>query len=166
MIRLDGPESTEALGRRLASRLRAGDVVALSGELGAGKTTLARGILEGRFATGAEMLTGRVLEDVEPYGKHLFYGFEGDVLLHVHLGLYGSFTRGTGPAPEPRGALRLRMVVDDGEDVAEVEEVDRHEVGRLAALVAAAFEVRLEHSSGIDRDGVADEGSGTRPASG
>jgi endonuclease VIII len=36
------------------------------------------------------------------------------VLLHVHLGLYGSFTRGDGPAPEPRGALRLRMVVDDG----------------------------------------------------
>ena len=71
---------------------------------------------QGRFATGAEMLTGRVLEDIEPYGKHLFYGFEADVLLHVHLGLYGSFTRGIGPAPEPRGALRLRMIVDDGAD--------------------------------------------------
>ena len=69
---------------------------------------------QGRFATGAEMLTGRTVEGIEPYGKHLFYGFEGDVLLHVHLGLYGSFTRGVGPAPEPRGALRLRMVVDDG----------------------------------------------------
>ena len=68
---------------------------------------------QGRFATGAEMLTGRLVEDVEPYGKHLFYGFEGDVLLHVHLGLYGSFTRGPGPAPEPRGALRLRMVADE-----------------------------------------------------
>ncbi|MFN3371476.1 MAG: tRNA (adenosine(37)-N6)-threonylcarbamoyltransferase complex ATPase subunit type 1 TsaE [Sphingomonadaceae bacterium] len=34
-----------AVGARLASALRAGDVVALSGELGAGKTTLARGIL-------------------------------------------------------------------------------------------------------------------------
>lgn len=69
---------------------------------------------QGRFATGAEMLTGRVVEGIEPYGKHLFYSFEGDVLLHVHLGLYGSFTRGTGPAPEPRGALRLRMLADDG----------------------------------------------------
>ncbi|HEY0132390.1 MAG TPA: tRNA (adenosine(37)-N6)-threonylcarbamoyltransferase complex ATPase subunit type 1 TsaE [Allosphingosinicella sp.] len=44
---LDGPEATEAIGRRLAAHLRAGDVVALFGELGAGKTTLARGILAG-----------------------------------------------------------------------------------------------------------------------
>ena len=46
-MRLEGPAETEALGRRLAARLRAGDVVALFGELGAGKTTLARGILAG-----------------------------------------------------------------------------------------------------------------------
>jgi tRNA threonylcarbamoyladenosine biosynthesis protein TsaE len=46
-MRLDGPEATEALGLRLAARLRAGDVVALFGDLGAGKTTLARGILAG-----------------------------------------------------------------------------------------------------------------------
>ena len=35
----------EAFGARIAARLRAGDVVALSGGLGAGKTTLARGII-------------------------------------------------------------------------------------------------------------------------
>jgi tRNA threonylcarbamoyladenosine biosynthesis protein TsaE len=46
-MRLEGPEVTEALGLRLAPQLRAGDVVALFGELGAGKTTLARGILAG-----------------------------------------------------------------------------------------------------------------------
>ena len=76
---------------------------------------------QGRFATGAEMLTGRPVEDVEPYGKHLFYAFAGEVLLHVHLGLYGSFTRGTGAPPEPRGALRLRMVVDDGAEGAWID---------------------------------------------
>lgn len=47
MMRLEGPEATEALGRRLAAQLRPGDVVALYGDLGAGKTTLARGILAG-----------------------------------------------------------------------------------------------------------------------
>jgi len=40
-------EETEALGLALGRRLRAGDVVALFGELGAGKTRLIRGIAEG-----------------------------------------------------------------------------------------------------------------------
>jgi DNA-formamidopyrimidine glycosylase len=68
---------------------------------------------QGRFAEGAALLSGRRLERVDPYGKHLFYGFEGDLVLHVHLGLYGAFTRGSGPPPAPRGALRLRMVAGD-----------------------------------------------------
>jgi tRNA threonylcarbamoyladenosine biosynthesis protein TsaE len=47
MIPLEGPEETEAFGARIAALLRAGDVLALHGDLGAGKTTLARGILRG-----------------------------------------------------------------------------------------------------------------------
>lgn len=42
-----------ALGAGLAKRLRAGDVVFLEGELGAGKTTLVRGLLEGLGHKGA-----------------------------------------------------------------------------------------------------------------
>jgi tRNA threonylcarbamoyladenosine biosynthesis protein TsaE len=42
--------ATEQLGATLAARLRPGDVVGLKGELGAGKTTLARAIL--RAAAG------------------------------------------------------------------------------------------------------------------
>lgn len=38
---------TEALGHALARALRAGDVIALSGGLGVGKTTLTRAILHG-----------------------------------------------------------------------------------------------------------------------
>jgi tRNA threonylcarbamoyladenosine biosynthesis protein TsaE len=44
---LGSPEATEALGAGLGARLRAGDVIALSGELGTGKTTLTRGLLRG-----------------------------------------------------------------------------------------------------------------------
>ena len=40
-------ESTAALGRSLASSLRPGDVIALFGDLGAGKTTFTRGLLHG-----------------------------------------------------------------------------------------------------------------------
>jgi tRNA threonylcarbamoyladenosine biosynthesis protein TsaE len=44
MLTIATPEEMAALGSRLAAQLRAGDVVALNGELGAGKTTLTRGI--------------------------------------------------------------------------------------------------------------------------
>lgn len=40
-------EDTRAFGRELAKRLRAGDLVVLSGPLGAGKTALTQGIGEG-----------------------------------------------------------------------------------------------------------------------
>jgi tRNA threonylcarbamoyladenosine biosynthesis protein TsaE len=41
------PEETIEFGRRLATELRAGDVVALTGEIGAGKTCLVKGIALG-----------------------------------------------------------------------------------------------------------------------
>ena len=46
-IVLDDPDATERLGAALADLLRPGDVVALFGGLGAGKTTLCRGVLRG-----------------------------------------------------------------------------------------------------------------------
>jgi tRNA threonylcarbamoyladenosine biosynthesis protein TsaE len=41
------PSATERLGQCLGERLRAGDVVGLVGELGAGKTTFVRGLARG-----------------------------------------------------------------------------------------------------------------------
>jgi endonuclease-8 len=69
---------------------------------------------QGRFDEGAAILAGRRLETIDAYGKHLFYAFEGPVWLHVHLGLFGRFRLGRGPAPEPRGAVRLRLMAADG----------------------------------------------------
>jgi len=43
----DSPAETEAAGEHLGKRLRAGDVVLLTGELGAGKTTFVRGVARG-----------------------------------------------------------------------------------------------------------------------
>lgn len=45
-VTLPDEAATRALGASLAERLKPGDVVLLSGELGAGKTTLVRGLLE------------------------------------------------------------------------------------------------------------------------
>jgi tRNA threonylcarbamoyladenosine biosynthesis protein TsaE len=43
-MRVETAERMEQLGARLAAELRAGDLVLLNGELGAGKTTLTRGL--------------------------------------------------------------------------------------------------------------------------
>lgn len=63
---------------------------------------------QGRFAEGAALIDGQVLDATEAWGKHLFHRYD-DLWLHVHLGLYGAFREGELPAPEPVGALRLRL---------------------------------------------------------
>lgn len=63
---------------------------------------------QGRF-TDADVIDGRKLLRVMAVGKHLGYDFGKDRILHVHLGLQGDFTEGSGPLPPVKGALRLRM---------------------------------------------------------
>jgi endonuclease-8 len=64
---------------------------------------------QGRFVDGAALIDGHVLRRTEAWGKHLLHHYVGGPLLHVHLGLYGKFTTGTGEPPVPVGALRLRL---------------------------------------------------------
>jgi tRNA threonylcarbamoyladenosine biosynthesis protein TsaE len=59
-------DETRALGRRLAGLLRPGDVVVLSGDLGAGKTTLAQGIGAGLGVRGDVTSPTFVISRVHP----------------------------------------------------------------------------------------------------
>jgi DNA-formamidopyrimidine glycosylase len=64
---------------------------------------------QGRFAAEAALLDGTVLERADAAGKHLFVELAGERVVHVHLGLIGSFDVVEGPAPAPVGAVRLRL---------------------------------------------------------
>jgi tRNA threonylcarbamoyladenosine biosynthesis protein TsaE len=64
---LPDEEATRRLGGALARRARAGDVIALSGPLGAGKTTFARGFLEGLGHDGEVPSPSFAI--VQPYGE-------------------------------------------------------------------------------------------------
>jgi tRNA threonylcarbamoyladenosine biosynthesis protein TsaE len=50
-LRSDGPDRTRAIGRELGRAAGAGTVLALIGELGSGKTQLAKGVAEGLGVT-------------------------------------------------------------------------------------------------------------------
>ncbi|WP_030681748.1 tRNA (adenosine(37)-N6)-threonylcarbamoyltransferase complex ATPase subunit type 1 TsaE [Streptomyces sp. NRRL B-1347] len=65
-IAVNSPEQMGELGRRLAKVLRPGDLVMLTGELGAGKTTLTRGLGEGLGVRGAVTSPTFVIARVHP----------------------------------------------------------------------------------------------------
>lgn len=65
---------------------------------------------QGRFSDESKRLDGRDLQAVSAHGKHLFYHWHRNLMTHVHLGLYGKFRVHRSPPPEPRGAVRVRMI--------------------------------------------------------
>ncbi|MGV0872827.1 tRNA (adenosine(37)-N6)-threonylcarbamoyltransferase complex ATPase subunit type 1 TsaE [Mycolicibacterium sp. XJ879] len=73
-------EDTAALGARLGAQLRAGDVVVLSGPLGAGKTVLAKGIAEAMDVDGPVISPTFVLARVHRARKP-----EAPAMIHVDL---------------------------------------------------------------------------------
>jgi len=81
-------DETEALGKRLGASLRGGEVFALSGNLGAGKTCLARGLARGLG----------IHETVTSPSYVLVKSYEGRFALH-HADFYRlEATLGSGPA--------------------------------------------------------------------
>ncbi|MEU4177191.1 tRNA (adenosine(37)-N6)-threonylcarbamoyltransferase complex ATPase subunit type 1 TsaE [Streptomyces sp. NPDC026589] len=65
-LTVTSPEQMQDLGRRLARVLAPGDLVMLTGELGAGKTTLTRGLGEGLGVRGAVTSPTFVIARVHP----------------------------------------------------------------------------------------------------
>ncbi|WP_412069480.1 tRNA (adenosine(37)-N6)-threonylcarbamoyltransferase complex ATPase subunit type 1 TsaE [Rubrivirga sp. IMCC43871] len=122
-------EATRALGRRLAARLEPGDVLALQGDLGAGKTHLAQGIADGLGLDGASV-TSPTFALVQEHG-------DGALL---HLDLYRLDT------PDEAATLGLDELLD-GDAVALVEWPDR----APGWLPAHTVWLRLSHLGGDTR---------------
>jgi tRNA threonylcarbamoyladenosine biosynthesis protein TsaE len=84
-LSLDTVEDTQAWGARLGRCLRAGDLLLLTGDLGAGKTTLTQGIAEGLGVRGPITSPTFVIARVHPS----LVG--GPALVHVDAYRLGGF---------------------------------------------------------------------------
>ena len=80
-------EETQAVARQLATTLRAGDVVLLSGNLGAGKTAFARGLAEGLGIDPGEVSSPTFT---------LIHEYRGGRLTLYHVDLYRLDSAATG----------------------------------------------------------------------
>jgi len=79
-LHTSSPEETIAAGRQLARQLAPGQMIILRGDLGAGKTTLTKGIAEG-FAAARE-------EDVTSPTFTLVHEYRGPEVTLFHIDLY------------------------------------------------------------------------------
>ena len=151
-VAADG-DAMRAYGRRVAGILRAGDLVVLTGPLGAGKTTLTQGLGEGLGVRGQVASPTFVIARVHPsLGT-------GPALVHVDAYRLGSL--------DELDALDLDESIEDsvtvvewGEGLAEVLSEDRLEV-TITRPVGGTSEADLEHADVGERH-VAVRGVGPR----
>jgi tRNA threonylcarbamoyladenosine biosynthesis protein TsaE len=128
-------DAMRELGRRLAALLRPGDLVLLSGELGAGKTTLTRGLGEALGVRGAVTSPTFVIARVHP-------------------------SLGAGPALVHVDAYRLGGGLEEMEDLdldvslAESVVVVEWGEGKVEELSEDRLHVTIHRGTGTDADGV------------
>ena len=75
-MRSDSPAATRAIGEKLAKELRAGDVLLLLGNLGAGKSELTRGIARGLGVTATVASPSFTILNVYDEGRVPLYHFD------------------------------------------------------------------------------------------
>lgn len=83
ILRSESEEETIRLGEQFAGRLQRGDVVALYGELGAGKTEFVKGICQ--FYAVEDLVTSPTFTIINQYAGQTT---EGDALKIYHVDLY------------------------------------------------------------------------------
>jgi len=125
-------DSMHALGSSIAGVLRAGDVVVLSGPLGAGKTTLTQGIGRGLNVRGDITSPTFVIARVHPST------INGPALVHVDAYRLGSFIEVED--------LDLDASLDESVTVVEWGE------GKVEGLADDRLHVMIERQVGDDED--------------
>jgi tRNA threonylcarbamoyladenosine biosynthesis protein TsaE len=139
------PEDTMEFGRSLGRSLRAGDLVLLAGPLGAGKTTLTRGIADGLGVGGRVSSPTFVLARVHPAGS------AGVPLVHVDAYRLGGDLSQLDDLDLDTDLERSAIVVEWGEGSAE-RLSDDYLVVRLDRREDDVREVTLEpHGTWADR---------------
>lgn len=126
-IRAETAQRTREVARGLGERLRAGDLVILSGELGAGKTTFTQGLAEGLGVRGPITSPTFVIARVHPS----LVG--GPPLVHVDAYRLGSLAE--------LDDLDLDASVEDSVTVVEWGE------GKAEVLAGERLEIRIERAS-------------------
>jgi tRNA threonylcarbamoyladenosine biosynthesis protein TsaE len=136
-IELLGVDDTIALGARLGRQLRAGDVVVLSGPLGAGKTVLAKGIAQALDVEGPVVSPTFVLARVHRARR------DGAPAM-VHVDLYRLLDQESVDLLAELDSLDLDTDLDDAVVVVEWGE------GLAERLSDSHLDIRLERTADTD----------------
>ncbi|OBH88906.1 tRNA (adenosine(37)-N6)-threonylcarbamoyltransferase complex ATPase subunit type 1 TsaE [Mycobacterium scrofulaceum] len=134
---LERVEDTVALGSRLGEQLRAGDVVVLTGPLGAGKTVLAKGIAAAMDVDGPVTSPSYVLARVHPPRR------PGTPTM-IHVDMYRLLDQDGADLLGELDSLDLDTDLDDAVVVVEWGE------GIVERLAERHLDIRLERLSGSD----------------
>lgn len=146
-VRLPDADATRAWGRALADVLRAGDLVVLTGDLGAGKTTLTQGLGAGLHVRGQVASPTFVIAREHPPLPRPD-GTRGPALVHVDAYRLGSL--------DEVEALDLDAALDEAVTVVEWGE------GWVEGLTDDRLELRLARPHGGVADDVEDAAAGER----
>jgi tRNA threonylcarbamoyladenosine biosynthesis protein TsaE len=132
-IESSSPEETEAVAARLAALLRPGDVVTVSGELGAGKTTFVRGACRAlgitQPVTSPTFTVGHRYDGVAHLDLYRFAGVSAAEWGDLEPYFDGTIAfvewpeAGEAALPEPRFRVRMRHI-DEAHRMIELESTE------------------------------------------